>query len=268
MNNPNNGKTHGREELKKFFRNGGLPSEQHFTYLIESMVNKEDDGFAKDEENGLHLSSSGETGRLMTFYTGIDEMTPMFHIDRISKDKNGIRLYCPDNTRGTGSNTGEPNEEEQAFFLQQGGKLGLGREAGQRLRLDVQGFVGMEGRKGTFTQEQAALRTIPANGKWQDIVTGLNGCQAFEVVARTGVTGSGRFAIVHAIAVHAFGRSWGRIRKTGSHFGFFWNRLNLRWRGTTHNYSLQLRTQSNFGDDIPIYYSITRLWDEEDVQHG
>jgi hypothetical protein len=92
--------------------------------------------------------------------------------------------------------------------------------------------------------------------------------QAFEVVARTGVVGSGRFSIMHAIAVRAYGRSWGRIRKTCSHHGFLWNRLNLRWRGSTHDYRLEIRSNSHFGKDVPIDYCITRLWGDAEVGHG
>jgi hypothetical protein len=264
MSNPNNGKTHGREELKKFFRNGGLPSEQHFNYLIDSMVNKEDDGFAKDESNGLHVSSCGTSGRLVTFYTGIDEMEPLFYIDRNSKELRGLQLHyavTPENMP----------EEENCLFLQEGGKVGIGRQAGARFKLDVKGMTGMEGRMGTFRQQKSPV-TVPADGKWYPILTELDGCQAFEVVARTGLKGSGRFSIMHAIALRAYGgpwtRTWGRIRKTCAHYGFFWNSLSLRWKGSTHHYSLELRSNSNFGPGAQIQYSIARLWDDEEVTHG
>jgi hypothetical protein len=87
-------------------------------------------------------------------------------------------------------------------------------------------------------------------------------------MARTGLKGSGRFAIMHAIALSAYGHSRSRIRRTCAHYGFFWNKLKLRWKGSTHNYSLQLRSNSNFGSGVPIHYSITRLWDDEEVIHG
>lgn len=260
MNNSNNGKIHGREELKKYFRNGGLPSEKHFSYLIDSMVNREDDGFSKDEASGLHLSSSGTSGRLMTFYTGIDEMEPLFYIDKGSQQVRGLQLQY----------AGRPEdmkEEENCFFLQEGGRLGIGRQAGSRFKLDVKGMVGMEGRIGTFTQPQAPP-AVPANGQWYSILSGLDRCQAFEVMARTGVRGSGRFSIMHAIALSAYGHSRSKIRRTCAHYGFFWNKLNLRWKGSTHNYSLQLRSNSNFGSGVMIHYSITRLWDDEEVEHG
>jgi hypothetical protein len=69
---------------------------------------------------------------------------------------------------------------------------------------------------------------------------------------------------MHALALSAFGRSRSKIRKTSAHYGYFWNKLNLRWKGnSTHDYELQLRTNSNYGDDADIYYQISKLWDDE-----
>jgi len=259
MNNQNNGKTHGREELKKFFRNGGLPSEKHFSSLIDSMVNREDDGFSKDEANGLHVSSSGSSKRLVTFYSSIDEMEPFFYIDKNIQHLQGLQLQYALRPE-------EMNEEENCVFLQEGGRLGIGKKTDPRYKLDVKGCVGMEGRRGTFSQQPGPC-IVPADGKWHTILSGLDHCQAFEVVARTGVRTTGRFAIMHAIALSAYGRSRSRIRRTCAHYGFFWNKLSLRWRGSTHNNSLQLRTNSNFGKGVVIHYSITRLWDDEEVMH-
>ena len=253
-------KTHGREELKKFFRNGGLPAEKHFGYLIDSMVNREDDGFSKDEANGLHLSSAGSSKRLVTFYTGIDEMEPLFFIDKNNQDLRGLQLQYAERPE-------EMKEEENCFFLQEGGRLGIGKKTDPRFKLDVKGCIGMEGRRGTFSQHQGPC-TAQADGDWHPILSGLDHCQAFEIVARTGLKGTGRFSILHAIALSAYGHSRSRIRKTCAHYGFFWNRLNLRWRGSTHSNSLEIRTNSNFGKGVMIHYSITRLWDDEEVAHG
>lgn len=259
MNNQVTGKTHGREELKKFFINGGLPSEKHFSYLIDSMVNKEDDGFSRDEENGLHVSSAGASKRLVTFYSSIDEMEPFFYIDKNNQDPQSLQLHCA-------SKPEELTEEDNCLFFQQGGRLGIGKKTDPNYKLDVKGSIGMEGRMGTFRQRPGPC-VVPADGKWQVILSGLDHCQAFEIVARTGKKGTGRFAIMHAIALSAYGHSRSRVRKTCAHYGFFWNGLSLRWKGTTHNNSLLLRSNSNFGKGVMIHYSITRLWDDEEVMH-
>jgi len=47
-----------RISLKDFFKNGTIPNEKHFSFLIDSMINKQDDGFNKDSENGLILSTT------------------------------------------------------------------------------------------------------------------------------------------------------------------------------------------------------------------
>lgn len=253
-------KSHGRAELKKLFRNGTIPSETSFEDLIDSMVNKEDDGFAKDDVNGLHLSSPQTCPRLVTFYQGIDELTPIFYIDKDVNDT-GIKIR-----------SAAPNSDDAYFFFQSGGKLGIGARATNKL--DVAGWVGMEGRIGTFKPSPEpfaapdpgpGLRYVPADGRWYPIVEGLDNCQAFEVVARAGKRGSGKFAILHAIALSAYGRSRSKIRKTSAHYGFFWNKLSLRWTGSTHNFRLELRTNNNFGENTRIYYAITRLWDDEEA---
>ena len=269
--NTNSIKSHGRAELKKLFRNGTIPSENHFEDLIDSMVNKEDDGFAKDDTNGLHLSSPQTAPRLLTFYKGIDELTPLFYIDKDMGDT-GIKI------RSAAPIPKDEPEEESYFFFQSGGKLGVGKRSDPRYKVDVKGWVGMEGRMGTFKplpepwtpknpdpNPSPGPRFVPADGRWYPIIEGLDNCQAFEVVARAGKRGSGKFAILHAIALSAYGRSHSRIRKTSAHYGFFWNKLSLRWRGSTHNYRLELRTDNNFGENTRIYYAITRLWDDAEV---
>ena len=56
-----------REQLKEFFRNGKVPSEKHYSDLINSMVHKVDDGFAKDAINGLRISSIEEAKNLISY---------------------------------------------------------------------------------------------------------------------------------------------------------------------------------------------------------
>lgn len=252
MNNNIGTKNHGREEIKKFFENGKIPSEIHFKYLIDSMVNKEDDGFSKDEAEGMHISSLGPSKRMITFYEKVNEQTPFFYFEKNDQGIPGLRLR-PSNPPGA-------NAEENSFFFHDGGRLGIGKISDDQFKLDVKGFVGMEGRMGTYPSGPGY---VPANGKWHPIITGLDNCQAFEVVARTGKINSGKFAILHAIALSAYGKTRGRIRKTCAYYGFFWNKLNLKWKGDTHNYSLMLRSNSNYGEGINIYYSLTRLWDDE-----
>jgi hypothetical protein len=245
-------KTFGRAELKRYFRNGQVPTETHFAYLIDSVVVQQDDGIAKNEEEGYIISPLGSSNRLITFYNGMDQIEPFFYVDRDNQQSPSLRFISGK------QGDSEKSREEASSFFHQDGRVGFGKRCSPDLKTEVQGFIGMEGRKGTYRQG-----TVPANGKWHKIAEDLNNCQAFEIIARTGKKRSGKFAILHAIALRAFGGSKGRIRKTHSYFGFFWNKLNVRWRGTTHNYWLELRSNRNYGSGVNIFYNVGKLWDDE-----
>lgn len=244
-------KTLGREELKEHFKNGKIPSETHFAFLIDSAINKQEDGFAKDEENGLQVKALGTSSKLISFYRNTDDQSPFFMMEKDERTRPALRMQA------FTTETEEVKRDAQSVFLHTNGSMGLGAPCDENTRLQVNGFVAMEGRVGNYI-----CGTIPANGKWQDILTGLNNCQAMEVMARVGIRNTGRFAIMHAIAVSAFGNGHNSIRCTDAHYGFFWNKLRLRWKGSTHNYNLQLRTNSNYGKGVDIHYRITRLWDD------
>lgn len=245
-------KLYGRAELKKYFRNGHVPTEIHFGYLIDSVVVQHDDGISKDEEHGYIISPIGSSKKIITIYKNMDRLEPYFYVEKDGKESPSLR-FIP----GTPGLT-EQDQEELSTFFHQNGNLGLGKRANENLKLEVNGLLGTQGRVGTYK-----MGTIPADGKWHTIVEGLDNCQAFEVIARTGKKRSGKFAILHAIAVSTFGRRRKGIRKTRSWFGFFWNRLNIRWRGTTHNYTLELKSNRNFGKGVDVYYNISKLWDDE-----
>lgn len=246
-----NKKLYGRAELKKYFKNGQVPSETHYEYLIDSMINQQEDGFSKDDENGF-IVSPVENKKLMTFFRNVDRGEPFFFIKRDEQESASLRFQ---------SGAGNPDDAflDSSFFFHQDGRLGLGKRSDLHYKLEVNGFIGSAGRTGTYK-----TGTVKANGEWHPIVQNLDNCQAFEVVARTGKNKSGKFALMHAIALSTFGRSHSRIRKTNAWYGFFWNKLNLRWKSYgTHHFELQLRTNRNYGSDVWIYYNVTKLWDDE-----
>ncbi|WP_343690614.1 hypothetical protein [Chitinophaga sp.] len=244
-------KTLGREELKEHFKNGKIPTENHFGYLIDSTINRQEDGFSKDEENGLQIKAMGTSSKLISFYSNTEDTTPFFIMEKDERERPAMRMQT------FTAETDEVKRDAQSFFMHTNGSMGLGTPCEENTKLQVNGFASMEGRIGNYM-----CGTVPANGRWHDILDGLNNCQAMEVMARAGVKDTGRFAIMHAIAVSAFGNGHNSISRTGAHYGFFWNKLRLRWKGRTHNYRLQLRTNSNYGTGVEIYYKITRLWDD------
>lgn len=247
-------KVYGREELKQYFRNGVMPTENHFGYLIDSTINKQEDGFSKDEDNGLVIAALGESKRLVSFYRAMDDLEPFFYVEKDEQEFPGLRLQPNNHT----SNDNNAKQEEQSFFFHMDGNMGVGKKSDPRFKMDVNGFTGMQGRMGTYK-----AGTVPADGKWHPVIQDLDNCQAFEVVARTGRKGTGRMALMHAVALSTYGSSRNKIRQSCAFYGFCWNKIKLRWKGSTHNYALQLRTNSNYGEGVNIYYSITRLWADE-----
>ncbi|NCT94929.1 MAG: adhesin [Chitinophagaceae bacterium] len=250
MKTQGDNKWFGREDLKKYFRKGQVPAENHFSFLIDSMINKQDDGFLKDKEDGLVIAATDNSSRFMSFYKNVNDINPFFSLERDGQDVENLKLnpvYEDDKMANANS-----------FYFDVEGRLGIGKASELPYKFEVDGFAAMQGRVGTYKSGQVA-----ADGKWQTILEGLDNCSAFEIVARTGKKGSGKFAIMHAVAMSAFGGTRGRIRSTSAYYGFFWNKLKLRWKGTTHNYSLQIKTGNNYGADVDIFYKITRLWDDE-----
>lgn len=245
-------KKFGREELKKYFENGKIPTQVHFEYLIDSVIVKQDDGIAKDKNNGLIIAPLEASSRLITFYKEMDLLEPFFYVDRDNYQSSSLKFTSAVH------HLDKKNLDEASTFMHQDGKLGIGKRCSEDLKTEIKGFIGAEGRKGTYKSG-----TVEANGGWHKIVEGLNNCQGFEIMARTGKKGSGKFSIMHAIALSAFGKSKGKIRKTTSYFGFFWNKLDLRWGGDTHNYWLEIRTKRNYGTGVNIYYNVSKLWDDE-----
>ncbi|MFN8714048.1 MAG: hypothetical protein ACK5Z2_14465 [Bacteroidota bacterium] len=237
-----------RKTLKEYFKKGKMPAEASFESLIDSMVNRIDDGFSKDLEHGLLLSPEGSSKQLLSFFRSIEQKNPAWSIGLDPGDaQKGLSFSEPGPDGGV------------RLFLQQGGNIGIGTIEPMHL-LHVNGLAGFNGRVGTF-----AAGTIPADGKWHDVLTDLNGCQAFEVTARAGSPGQGRYALLQANALSTFGRSKSSIHCQHAHYGWFWNKLCLRWKGTTYSYQLQLRTRRNYGKDRLIHFHISKLWGDEEM---
>lgn len=248
---PDNSKISNRKDLKSMFRNGEIPTENHFHSLIDSTINKHDDGFLKNEDDGIVISAN-KPGRFISFFKQVDDLDSFFLV--------GHNTLQPESLTFRANGAGEDGKEnDNTFYFHNNGSFGLGKRSDEAYRLDVKGFAGFEGRTGTYRRG-----TVPADGKWHTIVGNLDNCQALEVLARTGVKGKGRFAILHAIALSTYGHSKSSIRKTSAHYGFFWNKIRIRWKSNhTHSYALQIKTIRNYGGDADIFFTIGKLWDDE-----
>jgi len=246
-----------RESLKNFFRKGQSPTEMHFAYLIDSQVNKIDDGFSKTEEEGLKLVPSGAETTVMSIYKSNVDNLPEWQLN-IGREPGKGRLSF-DSVRP------DPNGKlvrESKMVLTENRGVGIGTSA-PRTSLEVNGTAAFHTRIGTYRLGEA-----DADGTWHPIISGLNGPSGFEVVARVdGGAGRGKYAVTHAIALGTFGGGKNTIRQTKSYYGPFWNKIDLRWKSEGIQYSLEIRTFQHYGlkpdgTAYRIRYHISALLDE------
>ncbi|MAM30681.1 MAG: adhesin [Flavobacteriaceae bacterium] len=242
-------KPYDRTSLKSLFADGNRPNAQNFGSLIDSMVNKVDDGISKTMKDGLILAPEGtESDRVLCFKDKIQDDLPKWSFELKQEANQGLALVQPISS----------NVSETRLFFTKKGAIGVGTET-PKTNFEVQGVSGFESRMGTYQ-----MGSIPADRQWHDITPELNGCKAFEIIAQVGKQGQGRYALLHAHALSTFGKSWQKIRKTQARYDWrWWNRISLRFAGSTYKYRLQMRTRSNFGDGVNVKYHISKLWDDD-----
>jgi len=274
-----------RETLRNYFRDGKLPSEHHFSDLVDSMLNMVDEGFRKSADHGVEISTPAGHDALISFY----------------------RDRSPNSAKSTISFGGEAENHEQILF-----NIGASRadaEADRRDRvpvltldassggdadaaalvqrvginqrnpgaeLDVRGVIRSEGRMGALAPQSAD--SLLADGTWHDITPPMRGCQAFEVMAGVGQEHSGKFALLHAVALNTYNPAGGlirqvvdrffsrkSIRRTSAHYSRRCDQLELRWQGGSGrdgDYRLQIRSRCAYGNgkEVRIQCYLTRLW--------
>jgi len=242
-----------RSTLKHFFKEGALPTADEFGDLIDSAVNQIDEGFDRTPEDGLKIASLDVYDSLVSFYRGSVDADALWSIGYDDKqDRLLFKKVGPDGNRST------------VLALSPDGRLGVNVRA-PAFALDVGGVVRSEGRLGVSD----AAHTAMADGDWHDITGELTGCQALEITAGVGKEKTGRYALLHAIALNTFNpvglfgnllNRRKRIRCQHAYYSARGNRLQLRWTGAGRRYRLQLRTRCDYGEAIRIQYHITRLW--------
>lgn len=255
-----------RAVLQSYFKRGSLPTEQSFADLIDSSVNRLDDGFTYSPSEGWQITAPGETTRLLAFYQNLKQL-------KADKPSWFMELAGPETAPSSLSFSVPPAQAQDAdapapgptgvsqLHLQANGHVGVGTTTPAE-RLDVAGFVASRGRIGTYRDPQQPGTQVPADGEWHPILTGLTGLHAFEIVAAAyGPQGKGRYAITHATALSAHGARR-RIYHQDAWFWGWFQKIQFRWTGDQHGYGLDMRTASPFGDDSLIVYHITHLFDD------
>ncbi|CAG9186470.1 hypothetical protein [Cupriavidus pampae] len=271
-----------RESLKRYFREGALPDEDHFADLIDSMLNMSDEGFRKTVEHGFEVYSPLGHDALLSFFRDQDPERPAWRIE-LGGARDALLVHGRDvpedaDTAPNGNGNGNGGGQAPALLcLDQDQRVGIGTERPQT-RLDVAGTVRSSGREGAYTREHPVV--LRADGTWQDLTDDLEGCQAFEVVAGAGLRGKGRFGLVHAIAVNTYNPTLGLfnflnrkrgIRCTHGYYSRGCDRLELRWFGTSGRnarYRLQIRTGCDFGPDAVLQAQLTQLWSDAHMSGG
>lgn len=234
-----------REALKKSFEKGSIPTQRDFEDLIDSMLHKQDDKVISQDQ-GLSLSPKGSSAKFITFFNNLSDFKPTWSIEQYPKNTPDFGFTLVD------------KEGESKLFIQANGYVGIGTTSPSE-KLTVNGNMSTHGRRGTYTSG-----SVPGDGNWYNITPPLNACHAFEIIAKVGKKGRGLYAMTHAIALSTFGASNNKINPIKAYYGSFRNKIHLRWTGTTFNYTLQIKTQRNYGEDSMIKYYVTNLWWEEE----
>lgn len=267
-----------RETLRKFFAAGELPTQEHFSDLIESTLNLRDEGFCRTPENGLEVVSAPGRDALLSLFSGQDPATPAWAL-RHGAEGDALQWVA-----------GPARQAEDAAVLsllpRQGPdptapgehaaprppRVGINTATPQHA-LDVAGVVASQGRVGTWGA--AGAQRLAADGTPQVLIDRLSGCQGFEIVAGVGVPGTGRYALLHAVALNTFNpvvQWWQRlwpgarrrgIRTTQAHYGRRCDRIDLWWEGghgKGAEYRLCLRTGCDYGPGVVVRAHVTRLW--------
>jgi hypothetical protein len=291
-----------RATLKTYFAAGSLPMQKHFEDLIESTLNMQDEGFRRTPENGVEISKLRDREAFITLYDSPDTDKPIWSM---SADGEGQLLFRPGPAAAAAG-----SEPVLALRAEASSEAPTGAEVPPRARvgintgapqheLDVAGTVRMQTRLGGWVPKKfrtpqgtqtadgvKAAREILADGIWHDITGPLHGCQAFEVMAGTGNKETGRYGLVHAVALNTFHpRRWPLdllwpkrpIRATTAYYDRRCDMLQLRWfnadgkYGRYAEYCLQVRSKCPYpvlpsGKPPPIRCHITQLWTDELMQ--
>ncbi len=247
-----------RSTLKHYFREGTLPSEDNFGDLIDSSLNLVDEGFDKTPENGFKLSLVGEHDRLISFFRNLADKNAVWSIN-YDKEQDRLFIKKPD------------TETPPAMTFAGDGKVGVNK-INPAYALDVNGVVASQGRIGTYP-----ANPVPADGKWHNIIGPLTGCHAFEIMAGVGKKGTGKYALMKAVALNTFNpEGWlfnflnlkKKIKYHQANYRSRSDQIRLRWfkdKNKDNSYYLQMRTHCDYGEGIQIKFYITQLWFDEDM---
>jgi len=143
---------YNRQTLKNFFKKGQFPTEVHFKYLIDSTVNKIDDGFAKSEKEGLQLAPVGDSKKVLSVFEQISSPEALWQFQLEKEGSNrGLNIAL--------------NGKQSQLFFDDGGNLGI-QTKNPAYTLEVNGTIAYKSRIGVFQKG-----SVFADGKWHTILS-------------------------------------------------------------------------------------------------
>lgn len=221
-----------RDTLKAFFKQGNKPTQQNFSDLIDSMYNKKDDD-------------------VLSEYIENTTVTNDVFAEIKNSTKDGFSFI------NTQSNSVLMN-------ISAIGNIAIGKTEA-KYKLDVEGTISSPSRAGSYTDPKVNPKGILADGKWHQIITNLDGLNVFEITASAkGEKGKGEYALLHAIAMSAYGKSKNKIIQHSARYKGLFHNICLRWTGTTNSYNLEIRTNKNLGTNAIIQFFITKIISENE----
>jgi hypothetical protein len=221
-----------RDTLKAFFKQGSKPTEKNFSDLIDSMYNKKDDDVLSE-----YIENTAITNDVFA------------EIKNSTKD--GFSFINAQNN-------------SVLMNISAIGNVAIGKTEA-KYKLDVNGTISSPSRAGSYIDPKINSNEILADGKWHQILTNLDGLNIFEVTASAkGDKGKGEYALLHAVAMSAYGKSKNKIIQHSARYKGLFHNICLRWTGSTNSYNLEIRTSKNFGNNEIIHYFITKIISEND----
>lgn len=237
-----------RNTLKNYFKKGGFAKENHFVDLIDSTLNSVDDGIEINKKDGLKLSTSPFSTKLISFFKKPTQENPEFSLGLNKDDVEGLSI--------------SDKNKKTIIKIDKNGLIGVNKVKPD-FDFDLKGTLAYESKIGNYIKG-----SVFGDGNWHNIITDLDGLNSFEINASIyGKVESGRYCILHANALSAFGgsSSKSKIKSTTAYYGIFFNKIVLRWTGDIHNYNLQIKTRRHYGinpkdgEPFKINYNISKL---------
>jgi hypothetical protein len=108
-----------KTEIKSWFKTNSIPKEKDFANLIDSGINKDDDGIERESGGGIHITGNGDTQEVLSFSRSDNPKQSPWKINlnpvggspgfNITDDKTASLLVINEQTGNVGVGTGNPH---------------------------------------------------------------------------------------------------------------------------------------------------------------